>query len=103
MRKETMDSLVTVLAAVEKLGFQSQFEVSGQNLISLKTKKQFLPSEVKIVHYYRFEGASNPDDSSIMYAIETNSGEKGTLVNGYGVSANSDTGNFMQNVENIQK
>ena len=103
MEKVNMDSLVTVLAAVEKLGFHSQFEVSGKNLVSLKTNNHFQPNEVKIVHFYRFEGESNPDDSSIMYAIESIDGEKGTLVDGYATAADPDTANFIRNVENIKK
>jgi hypothetical protein len=35
-----------------------------------KTDNLFQSNEVKIVHLYRFEGESNPDDSSIMYALE---------------------------------
>ena len=101
MEKVNMDSLVTELAKVEKLGFHSQFEVNGKNLVSLKTNKHFLSNEVKIVHFYRFEGESNPEDSSIMYAIEGNNGEKGTLVDGYGTAADSETANFMLNVKNI--
>ena len=103
MEKVNMDSLVTVLAAIEKLGFQSQFEVNGKNLVSLKTKKHFLSNEVKIVHFYRFEEESNPDDSSILFAIESNNGEKGTLVNGYGTAADTETANFIRNVKSIQK
>lgn len=103
MEKVNMDSLVTVLATVEKLGFYSQFEVNGKNLVSLKTNKHFLPNEVKIVHFYRFEGESNPEDSSIMYAIESNNGEKGTLVDGYGPAADPETASFIINVKNIQK
>ncbi|OCB78519.1 hypothetical protein [Flavobacterium crassostreae] len=103
MEKTNMDSLVTVLAAVEKLGFQSQFEVNGKNLVSLKTDQHFLSTEVKIAHYYRFEGESSPDDSSIMYAIECNTGEKGTLIDGYGPSANLETANFITTVNSIKK
>jgi hypothetical protein len=99
MEKINMDSLVTVLAKVEKLGFRSQFEVTGKNLVSLKTNKHFQTNEVKIVHFYRFEGESNPEDSSIMYALEGNNGEKGTLVDGYGTTADTDTANFMLNLK----
>jgi hypothetical protein len=35
-----------------------------------------------------------------MYAIECNNGEKGTLVDGYGTTADTDTANFMLNVKN---
>lgn len=100
MEKVNMDSLVVVLNALEKLGFHSQFEVNGKNMVSLKTDDLFQSNEVKIVNLYRFEGESNPDDSSIMYAIECNNGEKGTLVDGYGTTADTETANFMLKVKN---
>ncbi|MBC7588717.1 MAG: hypothetical protein H7178_10220 [Chitinophagaceae bacterium] len=103
MEKANMDSLVTVLFAVEKLGFHSQFKVTGENLVSIKSGNHSLANEVKIVHFYRFEGESNPDDSSILYAIESNNGEKGTLVDGYGTAADTETANFIRNVKSIQK
>ncbi len=46
------------------------------------------PEDFKIVKVYRFEGASNPDDQSVLYAISSSKFEvKGVLVNGYGISA----------------
>lgn len=98
MEKVNMDSLVTVLANIEKLGFRSQFEGTSKNLVSLKTNTHYLPEEVTIKHFYLFEGESNPDDSSILYAIEGITGEKGTLVDGYGPSSDADTANFMLHV-----
>ncbi|WP_051224300.1 hypothetical protein [Flavobacterium tegetincola] len=103
MEKIKMDSLITVLAYVEKLGFTSQFEVNGDLLTSLKTKKNYKPKQIKIVHFYRFEGASRQDDSSIMYAIETDDNEKGTLVDGYGTTSDSATADFMRVVNEIHK
>jgi hypothetical protein len=37
MEKVNMDSLIIVLAKIERLGFMSQFEVNGKSLVSLKT------------------------------------------------------------------
>lgn len=98
-----MDSLVVVMAEVEKMGFTSQFEVIEKNLVSLKTDKHFSPDQVTIVHFYRFEGESNPDDSSILYAIATSDQEKGTLVDGYGTTADPKTAAFMVKVKDIKK
>ena len=103
MKKINMDSLVTVLASVEKRGFTTQFQVKEAGLHSLKTNQHFRPDQVKISHFYRFEGESNPDDSSILYAIETTDGEKGTLVDGYGTTSDSATGSFIEKVDNIHK
>ena len=103
MEKINMDSLVTVLASVEKMGFTTQFEVKSMLLRSLKTNSTFAPDQIKITHFFRFEGESNSDDSAIMYAIESNTGEKGTLVDGYGATADSAIANFIRKVKNIQK
>ncbi|NRS88445.1 hypothetical protein HNQ02_001359 [Flavobacterium sp. 7E] len=103
MGKIKMDSLITVLADVEKLGFTSQFEVNGEILTSLKTNKKYMPKQIKIVHFYRFEGASSQDDSAIMYAIETDDNEKGTLVDGYGTTADTATADFMRAVNEMHK
>ena len=47
------------------------------------------PEEFVIDKFYRFEGASNPGDSSIIYAISSKDGQKGTLIDAYGVYADS--------------
>ena len=103
MDKVNMDSLVTVLASVEKMGYTSQFEVNSKGLLSFKTDRTFTPDQVKIEHFYRFEGESNPDDSAILYAIVTDSGEKGTLVDGYGTQSDAATGAFIKRVLDIHK
>jgi len=45
------------------------------------------PSEFEITEVYRFEGNSDPADEAIVFAIESKKGEKGVLVNGFGISA----------------
>ena len=37
----------------------------------------------------RFEGDSDPGDEAVVYGIESKSGIKGILVNGYGYSSDS--------------
>ena len=58
---------------------------------------------MKIVNFYRFEGNSNPDDMSVMYAIETSDGLKGTLTDAYGLYSDDDTGEFLKEVESHKK
>lgn len=101
--KATMKTLVSVMNHLEKSGFQTQFKATDQGLLSLTTNKAYQPHEINVVHFYRFEGESNPDDSSILYAIEAKNSEKGTLVNGYGAYASSKVTHFMQQVEGKHK
>jgi hypothetical protein len=101
--KLNRQSSVSVFDFLNTLGFETQFKATEQGLLSLTTQKIFQPDEVKVVHFYRFEGDSNPSDSSIVYAIEANDGEKGTLVDGYGSSSDSLITDFMHKVEEIHK
>jgi hypothetical protein len=48
---------------------------------------QFYPEDFTIDEFYRFEGMSNPSDNSIVYAISSNTGMKGVLVDAYGMYA----------------
>jgi hypothetical protein len=40
---------------------------------------------------------------SILYVIETSDGRKGTLIDAYGLYADDNIGEFMKEVEDIQK
>ncbi|MEP6647237.1 MAG: hypothetical protein ABJC12_09105, partial [Saprospiraceae bacterium] len=76
--KEDMTSMVKVLNNLQKEGFTTQFKATEEGLCSIDTNKISKPGDVEIKHFYRFEGESSQEDSSIVYAIETKDGEKGT-------------------------
>lgn len=98
-----MKTLLSCLRTVEAQGYTDNFKVLNQTLTSLKTGHSYMPEDVRILNFFRFEGASNPDDNAILYIIETNDGSMGTLVDGYGISADTDVGNFMLNVQDFHK
>lgn len=101
--KNDMDTLVSCSNTLNKLGFTIQFKAQQNGLKSLTTERIYKPEEVKIVNFYRFEGDSNPEDNSILYAIETLNGEKGTLVDAYGPYSDTHVTNFVQQVDEIIK
>ena len=101
--KIQMETMVSILNSLDTLGFKTQFKANLEGLLSLTSNKVFQPEQVKIVHFYRFEGESNPSDSSILYAIETQDGEKGTLVDGYGNDSDLNVSVFIQSVKEIHK
>jgi len=83
-----MYSYDTVSAAVQglkKRGFTTDFNLDDNCLICHDDK--FDVNDFEIVEVYRFEGNSDPADEAVVYAIESNKGQKGVLVNGYGPSA----------------
>jgi hypothetical protein len=44
-----------------------------------------MPGEFEIVEVHRFEGDTDPADEAVVYAIQSKHGEKGVLVNAFGV------------------
>lgn len=98
-----MKTLVSCTNMLDNLGFTTQFKAETRGLESLTTKRLYQPEEVKVVNFYRFEGASNPSDNSILYAIETNNGERGTLTDAYGAYSDTNVTNFMKSVDSLEK
>ena len=84
-------------------GYKEEFTVTDNLLKALSTGKQYTPAEVKIINFFRFEGQTDPADSSIMYVLETQEGTKGTLVDAYGPDADADKTLFIREIENIEK
>ncbi|WP_299250328.1 hypothetical protein [uncultured Cytophaga sp.] len=97
---KTLSALTTLL---EKEGFNTTFQVDESGLKSFASDRVYSPNEVCVSSFYRFEGESNPEDNSILYAIEAISGEKGLLIDAYGSQGDINISNFIVEVENIQK
>ena len=99
-RTTEMTDMDRCLERLEQKGYTDQFKVEKGKLISLKdSKKKYKAKDVSAANFFRFEGISNPDDMSVLYAIETSDGDKGTLVDAYGLYADEATGEFMKEVE----
>jgi hypothetical protein len=98
-----MSDITAILKKVEEKGFTDQFQAKGTHILCLENDTVYYPADIAVVNYYRTEGPSDPDDMSILYAIETNDGRKGTLIDAYGNYACDEVGEFMIAVENIQK
>lgn len=98
-----MNTLSECYAGAVKHGYTEQFSVAEEGLFAPTLKKHHTPEDVHVVNFFRFEGASNPDDMSILYIIETTSGIKGTLIDAYGTYADSNVNDFITKVEAFQK
>ena len=80
----------------QKKGYATNFRFENEKLIASGSKNAYGPKEVFIVAEHRYEGMSNPSDMSILYVLETNSGEKGTFLLGYGPNTNLDAAEFFK-------
>ncbi|MEO6229776.1 MAG: hypothetical protein ABJB11_03200 [Ferruginibacter sp.] len=98
-----MKSLVDCHKKLLEDGFTENFKVENKKLISSSSELSYEPGEISISNFFRFEGASDPEDNSILYAITTKDGKKGTLADAYGAYADADTNEFIKEVEDIQK
>ena len=68
------NGVTTLSGAIEDLagrGFGEHFAVLDDALTESRTGQSFAPRDVIIRDYFRFEGISDPDDMSIVYAVET--------------------------------
>ncbi len=86
----TMDTLSEVMNALKNKGYSTDFNLKNECLICKKDGKEVhvYPNEFEIEDTFRFEGESNPDDNSILYAIKSDKHNlKGVFVNAYGVYA----------------
>jgi hypothetical protein len=101
--KEEERSLINVENHLNKKGFTNDFKVTEGRLCVMGTDKTYGAEEVQIVDFYRFEGESDPDDMSILYAIETSDGTKGTISNSYGTYADAKVDEFLKQVEDLGK
>ena len=90
-------SLSVAIQELQKEGYTQDFNLCNAGVQNKHKKTVHDASELEVVKYYRFEGMTNPDDSTVLYVIETGTGEKGLLVDAYGAYS----GNIPQ--ELIQK
>lgn len=95
MYQNDFDSLSQAVDSFTKAGYEEDFEAEGDVIIGNFSRKEYAPDELTIVDSYRFEGDTNPEDESVVFAIEARDGTKGTLVMTYGA-------NYNQNVELIK-
>jgi hypothetical protein len=98
-----MKTMVSSLNSFIEKGYTEDYKVSCFGLKALKTEKYYQPSQVKVLDFHRFEGQTDPADEAILFAIETDDGLKGTLVDAYGTYSDTKVTAFMQMVEEISK
>ncbi len=101
--RNEMKTLVECIQLVIKRGYKTNFIAIDENNLKGEREKAYTPEEVKINTFYRFEGDSDPGDSSILYAIETEGGEKGYVTNAYGPYSDTKVSKFIDSVEAIEK
>lgn len=75
-------SVLKALEELKSMEFTVDFNLLEEDIMNH-------PDNYEILHIYRYEGDSNPDDEAIVYGIESTTGEKGVFVAGYSPNSES--------------
>lgn len=82
-------TLTEIINELSYAGFNESFIAKETYFQGVSTKKAYQPEKMKIMGTYRFDESADEAQKSILYAIQTSDGTKGTLV--------------MMNIENQEK
>ena len=96
-----MDSLSEKLEHLKAKGFTEEFDIIGETLVSADEKHFFKPDQITIIEHHRFEGNSDPADMAVVYAVETGSGLKGIIIDGFGISSDPEKEAFIKKITEI--
>ena len=90
MTNRSFDTLRDAVDTLTKEGYKDDFKAEDESIRAIYSKKSYSPDDLKIIEVCRFEGESNPSDSTEVFAIEANDGTKGTLVMSYSAAHSQD-------------
>jgi hypothetical protein len=92
-------NMLEAIEELKKRGFTGNFEFLDQTFRDVDSGRTFNADQLTIVEHDRFEGASDPDDMSVVYAMESDDGLKGVIADAFGLYANPDLGGFLEKVK----
>ncbi len=92
-------NLVEAVNGLKTRGYDINFEVTVNGKLKDPNDGINNADEVSICEYHRFEGMTDPEDASIIYAIETTDGKKGILIDAYGMDASTRVADFLKSVD----
>lgn len=96
------DTLSQAINELVKLGYTYDFNKQSLSNVCTKTNTALSPKDFRIDKTYRFEGDSDPEYQSILYAISSSKHDiKGVLVNGYGISADETVEKLIEQLQII--
>lgn len=93
-----MNTVSEVIEYLRKKDYVNSFDVSDSKIFCKETDERFLPCNLAIDEVYRFEGDSNPDDMSVIYAITADSGTRGIILDAYGTYSDTEISEFIKDI-----
>ena len=85
---ENYDTVTEALTALKARGYAMDFNIAFDKIICRENNFCLNPHEFEITEVYRFEGATDPGDEDVVYAVESKDGTmKGVITSAYGMYA----------------
>ena len=84
MNMFTYDTVTEALNDLNQRGYIEDFNLRPHCIECRSHSLHLYPEDFIADECYRFEGDSNPDDNTIVFAISSKNNIKGTLVDAYG-------------------
>ena len=98
MSTKPYTNMIEAIRDLKARGFTANFEYVRKAFRDVNSGNTFAANELAIVEHHRFEGISDPDDMSVIYAVESQSGIKGIIVDAFGTYAGAELGKFLEKV-----
>jgi hypothetical protein len=99
----TYNNLVEATNDLMKRGYTENLSLEGDTVDDKDKNVKMTADDIEIDEFYRFEGASNPSDMSIVYAVTSKKYNlKGVLINAYGTYANSSSSAILAKLNHDQ-
>lgn len=94
------DNLVDALKDLKAQGYTTDFNIAFDALECSATGTLLKPADFEIVAHHRFEANTDPDDSSVLYVIQSTDGSrKGVLVSAYGTYSDAMSDDLIQKLK----
>ena len=76
-------SLISIILYFFNKGYTLDYKLTDKGIKAIKSGKLYLADQINVVDFHLFESSLNSQEKSAFYAIETDDGGKGTLVDDY--------------------
>jgi len=95
-----MTTLTSVLEQLRIKKHDNEFRMTEEGFTAGKGKT-YKPEDLKIIRTFRFEGNSDPADSSVVYLIEANDGLIGYSLDAFGAYSDHEEEGYDEFIRNI--
>jgi hypothetical protein len=92
------ETLSEAVNALNKRGYTYDFQIKDKGLFCTASNCYYQTRELLITEVYRFEGISDPMYNEVVYAVESNDGLKGVIIDAYGAYSDEFKTNLLKDI-----